>query len=204
MNGMSRVVDSQGDVGYDAGKVGECLKRRVDPEYVSSRQGAANQQLNYLTGEVAINIVNDIFGYDGWSDEIRSVTDVESTKGNDGKWTVSCSVVVRIHLRRENVSREDIGHGTGINASKLLALEKAQKEGATDGFKRACRKFGPATGNCLYNKRYNEMVGKFKRSGGRVNEFGDEDLYRIGQGRISEYFAVTKKRKLGDGNHGRW
>lgn len=196
---MSEMVDSQVPRGYDSSRVAECLKLRVDPEYVSSRQGAARQELYYLTGEVAINIANDIFGYDGWSDEIRSVTEVESVKGSDGKWTVSYSMVVRIVLRQEKVYREDIGHGTGVNVSKLLAVEKAQKEAKTDATKRCFREYGNATGNCLYNKRYLEMVGKYKRSGGRIKEFGDEMLYGVGQGRISEYFPQTKKRKHVDG-----
>ena len=37
---------------------------------------------------------------------------------------------------------------------KGAAFEKAKKEAATDGMKRALRSFGNVLGNCLYDKEY--------------------------------------------------
>lgn len=58
---------------------------------------------------------------------------------------------------------QDIGYGHIENCkSKALAFEKAKKEGATDGLKRALRTFGNVLGNCLYDKDYLAKVSKVK------------------------------------------
>jgi hypothetical protein len=45
---------------------------------------------------------------------------------------------------------------------KGAAFEKAKKEAATDGLKRALRNFGNVLGNCLYDKEYLKKVGNMK------------------------------------------
>lgn len=52
-------------------------------------------------------------------------------------------------------SGQDIGYGHIENCKgKAPAFEKAKKEAATDGLKRALRTFGNVLGNCLYDKEY--------------------------------------------------
>lgn len=58
---------------------------------------------------------------------------------------------------------QDIGYGSIENSKgKAAAFEKAKKEAATDGLKRALRSFGNVLGNCLYDKDYLKKVKPMK------------------------------------------
>lgn len=71
---------------------------------------------------------------------------------------------------------QDIGYGCIENAkTKAMAFEKAKKEAATDGLKRALRTFGNVLGNCLYNQEYLKEVQKIKVKPLKVEE---KNLYR--------------------------
>ncbi|KAK6429535.1 DNA repair protein rad52, partial [Oleoguttula sp. CCFEE 5521] len=70
----------------------------------------------------------------------------------------------------------DVGYGHIENCKgKAAAFEKAKKEGATDGMKRALRNFGNVLGNCLYDKDYLQKVQKVKAMPSR---WSAEDLHR--------------------------
>jgi recombination DNA repair RAD52 pathway protein len=53
------------------------LQRRLDkflgPEYLASRQGFRGEKLYYVPGEKAINLANEVFGFNGWSSSIQNV-----------------------------------------------------------------------------------------------------------------------------------
>ncbi|KAE9982322.1 hypothetical protein EG328_010982 [Venturia inaequalis] len=138
------------------------LDKQLGPEYISSRQGPGGGKVHYLAAEKVINLANEVFGFNGWSSEIKDVTidyvDVEK----DGRITMGCSIIVRITLR-DGTHHEDIGYGEIKNANgKGAAFEKAKKEAATDAVKRALRTFGNVLGNCLYDKSYLQKITKVK------------------------------------------
>lgn len=54
-------------------RLSETLKKSLGPEYISNRAGPAGRQ-SYLNGGVAIQLANEIFGFDGWSSEIKNTT----------------------------------------------------------------------------------------------------------------------------------
>lgn len=58
---------------------------------------------------------------------------------------------------------------------KGAAFEKAKKEAATDGLKRALRSFGNVLGNCLYDKEYLKKVSNMKV---RPIKFDEDRLHR--------------------------
>jgi DNA repair and recombination protein RAD52 len=67
-------------------------------------------------------------------------------------------------LKSSNTVHEDIGYGTAENMTgKAVAFEKARKESATDGLKRALRMLGNAMGNCLYDKTYLRNITNMAR-----------------------------------------
>ena len=41
---------------------------------VSTRPGPGNRQLTYMSGESVTRTLNDIFGFDGWSSDIKNTT----------------------------------------------------------------------------------------------------------------------------------
>jgi DNA repair and recombination protein RAD52 len=49
------------------------LDKKLGPEYISSRPGAAGQRVHYLAADKCINLANEVFGFNGWSSSIRDV-----------------------------------------------------------------------------------------------------------------------------------
>lgn len=139
------------------------LEKQLGPEYISSRAGPSGQKVHYLAAEKCIQLANEVFGFNGWSSQIKDVQ-VDFVEENPQTFKVSLglSVIVRVTLR-DGTFHEDIGYGHMENCKgKAAAFEKAKKEGTTDALKRALRNFGNVLGNCIYDKEYLKHVTKVK------------------------------------------
>jgi DNA repair and recombination protein RAD52 len=159
------------------------LNQKLGPEYISQRPGpAGGPKLTYAEGWKIINIANEVFGFNGWSSSVVSLT-VDFIDFNDEskRYTVGVTAIVRVTLRY-GVFHEDIGYGMLENSkSKGAALDKVRtiylhpttaevahfvpkckKEAVTDGLKRTLRNFGNVLGNCLYDKSYTQEIVKIK------------------------------------------
>lgn len=136
------------------GQLQSVLSKQLGPEYLSTRAGAGGCKLTYIEGWRVIALANEVFGYDGWSSETKTIeVDFVDSVG-DGKFNVGVSAIVRITLRNGS-SHEDVGYGKIENCrSKADALDKCKKEAVTDALKRTLRTFGNLMGNCLYDKSY--------------------------------------------------
>ncbi|KAE8353928.1 hypothetical protein BDV28DRAFT_147630 [Aspergillus coremiiformis] len=152
------------------------LDRKLGPEYISSRPGAAGQRVHYLAADKCINLANEVFGFNGWSSSIQQVQiDFVDESPNTGKISLGLSVVMRVTLK-DGTYHEDIGYGHIENCKgKAAAFEKAKKEGTTDALKRALRNFGNVLGNCIYDKDYVSKVTKVKTAPARWDV---DDLHR--------------------------
>ncbi|KAI7905118.1 uncharacterized protein BX663DRAFT_501825 [Cokeromyces recurvatus] len=150
------------------------LRRSLGPEWLAQR-GGPNGRLTYIEGHTAINLANEIFGFNGWTSEIKE-TVVDFVDVNDnGKISLGVSVTIRITLR-DGTFHDDIGYGASENArSKAAAFDKAKKQAVTDATKRALRNFGNALGNCLYDKIYVSNIGKMANP---QIKFSPQNLYR--------------------------
>ena len=139
------------------------LDKQLGPEFVSTRPGAGGGKVHYLAAEKAINLANEVFGFNGWSSSIQNVQiDFVDENAQNGKITLGLSTIVRVTIR-DGTFHEDIGYGHIENCKgKAAAFEKAKKEAATDALKRALRNFGNVLGNCLYDKDYLQKVQKVK------------------------------------------
>jgi DNA repair and recombination protein RAD52 len=131
------------------------LSKKLGPEYISYRQGFGNMRLSYIEGWVIIDLANQIFGFDGWSIEIKSVTiDYSDVCTERNTYSIGVSAISKVTLKN-GTFKEDIGFGSADNARKKSeAYKKAKKEAVTDAMKRALRQFGNALGNCCYDKEY--------------------------------------------------
>jgi DNA repair and recombination protein RAD52 len=49
------------------------LDKKLGPEYISSRPGAAGQKVHYLSADKCINLANEVFGFNGWSSSIQNI-----------------------------------------------------------------------------------------------------------------------------------
>ncbi|KAK0557404.1 DNA repair protein rad52 [Tilletia horrida] len=138
------------------------LQQRLGPEYVSTRAGpSGGPKVSYIEGWKAIDLANEVFGFNGWSSSIVSI-DVDYLEENPetGRVNVAVSVTVRVTLR-DGTFHEDVGYGSMDNSkSRAAALEKSKKEAVTDALKRTLRTFGRVLGNCLYDKQFLRDVSK--------------------------------------------
>ncbi|KAF2745607.1 alpha/beta-hydrolase [Sporormia fimetaria CBS 119925] len=138
------------------------LNKQLGPEYVSHRQGAGGNKVAYLEGQKAILLANDVFGFNGWSSSLQQVQVDYVDETPQGRVSLGLSIIVRVTLK-DGTYHEDIGYGMIENCKgKGAAFEKAKKEAATDGLKRALRSFGNILGNCLYDKEYVKKVVSMK------------------------------------------
>lgn len=151
------------------------LSKNLGPEYLSYRPGWNGEKIAYIEGWTAISLANKIFGYNGWSSEIRGTT-VDFYDDVPNRICMGVSVVMRIILK-DGTYKEDIGFGSSENQkSKATAWEKAKKEAVTDGLKRALRQFGNALGNCCYDKEFLRNIQKITRE--KSGEINKDDLVR--------------------------
>lgn len=130
------------------------LTRPLDVDNVQFRSNGTGGNVAYLEGWRAINLANEIFGFNGWSSEILQIKTEFSETDSNGRHTVGVSCRVRISLR-DGTFHDDIGYGSGENQrSKATCYDKAYKESVTDAMKRALRLFGNRLGNCTYDKQF--------------------------------------------------
>ncbi|ADV20615.1 DNA strand annealing protein, putative [Cryptococcus gattii WM276] len=139
------------------------LARKLGPEYITQRPGpGGSSKLCYIEGWKVVELANDVFGFNGWSTTVVSLTTDFLDVNKDGRVSVNCTAIIRVTLL-DGTFHEDVGCGQGDNMKgRGAALDKAQKEAITDGTKRALRSFGNMLGNCLYDKDYTKEVVKMR------------------------------------------
>ena len=133
----------------------QVLAYELDNNRIKSRQ-KGNITLSYLEGFDIIETANRIFGYGNWSYDISTLEDVSSEINHNQNNVLCYKAVVKITVydiqHSKNVSREDVGFGTGISKTLADAHEGGAKEAVTDAIKRTLRSFGNQFGNSLYGK----------------------------------------------------
>ncbi|CAI4894527.1 CLL_collapsed_G0040540.mRNA.1.CDS.1 [Saccharomyces cerevisiae] len=150
------------------------LDKKLGPEYISKRVGFGTSRIAYIEGWRVINLANQIFGYNGWSTEVKSVV-IDFLDERQGKFSIGCTAIVRVTLT-SGTYREDIGYGTVENERrKPAAFERAKKSAVTDALKRSLRGFGNALGNCLYDKDFLAKIDKVKFD---PPDFDENNLFR--------------------------
>lgn len=150
------------------------LDKKLGPEYISKRIGFGSSRVAYIEGWKVINLANQIFGFNGWSTEVKNVT-VDFLDERQGKFNIGCTAIVRVTLDN-GTYREDIGYGTVENERrKSAAFERAKKSAVTDALKRSLRGFGNALGNCLYDKEFLSRIDKVKFD---PPDFDEGNLFR--------------------------
>ncbi len=129
------------------------LQAPLDPKNVKKPSGSFGPKGDYIEGWHAINELNRVFGFDGWSYTIDLARDAlekgKDSKGNE-QWQAAYTCVCT--LRVGEVTRQDVGFGSGFAKGIGDAIEGATKEAATDALKRAARTFGNIFGLALYDK----------------------------------------------------
>ena len=140
-------------------RISDLLRRHLAKEEISYRPGTkGGARYAYLDINRAVELANHIFDSTGWSSSVQDITVDFVQETREGRWNVGLSVIMRVTLRN-GCYHEDIGYGQCVNIpDRAAALEKAKKEAASDGLKRALRLFGNKLGNCLADKNFLKRV----------------------------------------------
>lgn len=105
--------------------------------------------MTYVEGWYVIGRANNIFGYDGWSSKIISLTQAYFEPYEKGH-----NAVYVCHMQLtfcKTIQHEDVGVGSGYAKQPLDAIEGAAKEAVTDALKRCLRYLGNQFGLPLYD-----------------------------------------------------
>jgi len=122
---------------------------------VSTRPGPGGKKLSYMSGDIITKTLNEAFGFDGWSLDVKQATREENVKDDKGRYHVAYIATVRITHQRSGVYREDCGSGDAVDKTLAAACGNALKGAITDAMKRAARHFGEKLGNSLYHDGFN-------------------------------------------------
>lgn len=136
------------------------LSAPLDRSHVKERN-QSGRSLSYIEGWHAIAEANRIFDFDGWHREtvdVRCVSERPRKIGRDGRDGWGVSYIVRVRVIVDDVVRDGMGSGHGIDADCGLAHESAIKEAETDAMKRALMTFGNPFGLALYDKEQKQVV----------------------------------------------
>ena len=131
------------------------LNQELDSSRIKSRN-KGNINLSYLEGFDIIQTANNIFGYGNWDYSISKLEQVSQELNQNQNHIICYKAVIQVLVHNEehtkDISREDVGFGTGIAKTLADANEGGAKEAVTDAIKRTLRSFGNQFGNSLYNK----------------------------------------------------
>lgn len=139
----------------------DILNQELDSSRIKTRD-KGNITLSYIEGHDVIETANKVFGFGNWSYSISKLEQVSQEQNQNQNHVICYKAVVQVLVHSENhtldVSREDVGFGTGVAKTQADAHEGAAKEAVTDALKRAMRSFGNQFGNSLYDKTKNHQA----------------------------------------------
>ena len=139
----------------------DILNQELDSSRIKTRD-KGNISLSYIEGHDVIETANKVFGFGNWSYSISKLEHVSQEQNQNQNQVICYKAIVQVLVHSENhtldVSREDVGFGTGISKTLAYANENASKEAVTDAIKRAMRSFGNQFGNSLYDKTKNHQA----------------------------------------------
>ncbi len=133
----------------------QVLNQELESSRIKSRS-KGNVTLSYLEGHDILETANKVFGFGNWDYTISKLEQVSSEVNQNQNNVICYKAVVQVLVHNEDhtkdISREDVGFGTGIAKDLASANEGGAKEAVTDAIKRTLRSFGNQFGNSLYGK----------------------------------------------------
>ena len=148
------------------------LSQELDSNRIKTRE-KGNINLSYLEGFDIIETANNIFGFGNWDYAISKLEFISSEMNHNQNHVICYKVILKISVysddHSKDISREDVGFGTGVSKSLADAHENAAKEAVTDALKRTLRSFGNQFGNSLYDKSRNHQNNNTSYQNDNVN-----------------------------------
>ena len=159
----------------------DILNQELDSSRIKTRE-KGNISLSYIEGHDVIETANKVFGFGNWSYSISKLEHVSQEQNQNQNQVICYKAIVQVLVHSENhtldVSREDVGFGTGVAKTLSDAHEGAAKEAVTDALKRSMRSFGNQFGLSLYDKsrnhtnnsNYNQSQPNYNQSPNNTNQ----------------------------------
>jgi hypothetical protein len=116
----------------------------IPEQCIATRKGGGDRDLSYVSGRYVKQRLNEIFGWDGWSTEIRAIQ----------LFPEACTAFVHLRLSvripgsEEWITRDGVAYGHGRKGAE--GFDFAIAEAATDALKRAAVTLGQNLGLELY------------------------------------------------------
>lgn len=136
----------------------QVLSCDIDATRIKSRV-KGNLTLSYLEGFDIIETANRVFGFGNWEYSITKLEKVSQELNQNQNHIICYEAIVKVTVHdlqhSKQVTREDVGFGSGIAKTLADAHENGAKEATTDGIKRALKSFGNNFGLSLYDKSRN-------------------------------------------------
>lgn len=133
----------------------QVLSCDIDATRIKSRV-KGNLTLSYLEGFDIIETANRVFGFGNWEYSITKLEKVSQELNQNQNHIICYEAIVKVTVHdlqhSKQVTREDVGFGSGIAKTLADAHENGAKEATTDGIKRALKSFGNNFGLSLYDK----------------------------------------------------
>jgi DNA repair and recombination protein RAD52 len=140
-----------------ADNIGKELRKPMDASLV--KPPPAGKFGEYIAAYDVIKLMNFIFGWDGWSHRVDTLTRTNEGHGKkEDTFAIGYAALVTVDLHPGGLqngitaSHQCIGHGQGHGKSIGDCYDSAMKEAATDALKRAVRVLGDPMGLALYDK----------------------------------------------------
>jgi DNA repair and recombination protein RAD52 len=159
----------------------QILNSNLDTNRIKTRN-KGNIQLSYIEGHSVIETANQVFGFGNWDYSISKLeqvsSEINSNQNNVLCYKATVKVLVHDKSHEQNISREDVGFGTGVAKTLADAHEGAAKEAVTDALKRALRSFGNQFGNSLYSKDKNNNQQNYQNQQSANNNYPQNQSYQ--------------------------
>ena len=94
----SRLQPPQNRASFSAAEheaVENALRKRLGPNFISSRPAAGGQKVVYVEGWKSVSLANEIFGFNGWSHTVTH-TNVDFVDLLNGRFYVGVCACVRV------------------------------------------------------------------------------------------------------------
>jgi DNA recombination protein Rad52 len=135
------------------------LAKPLDPEHI--QPPAPGKYGDYVDAHHVLSEANRIFGWDGWSYDVKRCEECSKVMGQDRKGgpQVRVGYIAHVTATVKGVYRTGIGAGSGYAKpeNEADAHDSAAKEAETDALKRALRSFGNTFGLALYDKQRKDV-----------------------------------------------
>lgn len=116
-----------------------------------AKRSQSGMTLSYLeTWDVKAHLIR-IFGFGGWSWDVKAAELAFEDKNEKGQWNVGYRVIGTLHISDLNCTYTEAAVGSSNNPQRGEAHDMAIKTAESDALKRAAINLGDQFGLSLYN-----------------------------------------------------